>query len=339
MTTATVQRTMRAVVITRPGGPEVLEVRERDTPQPGPGQVLVRVHASALNRADLSQREGHYPAPPGAPADIPGLEFAGEVAALGSGTGDLWKEGDRVFGITGGGGHAEFLAIDAACVAPIPERLGWTDAGAVPEAFMTAHDALVTQAQVAPGERVLIHAVGSGVGLAATQVARAWHAVPLGTARTADKIDRARALGLEDGLAVSGDPEAIVPQVERWTDGKGVPVILDLVGGSYVGANIRAASPRGRIIFIGTVAGRTATIPVGMVLGKRLMLRGTVLRSRSLDEKRAVTAAFTRDIVPLLAAGTLRPTIDSVFDLADVARAHERLAGNATFGKVVIRVG
>ena len=329
---------MRAVVVTRPGGPEVLEIQERPTPVPQRGQLLVRVHASALNRADLLQREGHYPAPPGAPADIPGLEFAGEVAALGEGVAPTWHEGARVFGITAGGGHAEFLAIDAGSAAPAPEGLAWTDAGAMPEAFITAHDALVTQAQVASGERVLIHAVGSGVGLAATQVARAWRAIPYGTARTSDKIDRARAFGLEDGLAVTGDPDAIVPEVERWTEGKGVPIILDLVGGAYVAANIRAASPKGRIMIIGTVAGRTATIPVGMVLGKRLALRGTVLRSRSADEKREATAAFTRDIVPLLASRALQPTIDSVFDLSDVGQAHERLASNATFGKVVLRI-
>jgi putative PIG3 family NAD(P)H quinone oxidoreductase len=328
---------MRAVVVTRPGGPEVLELQERPTPKPGPGQLLVRVHSSALNRADLLQREGRYPAPPGAPADIPGLEFAGEVAALGNGV-DSWKIGSRVFGITAGGGHAEFLVVDAECAAPVPDQLSWTDAGALPEAFITAHDALVTQAQVASGERVLIHAVGSGVGLAATQVARAWKAIPYGTARTADKIERARTLGLEDGMVVAGDPEAIVAQVEQWTGGKGMSVVLDLVGGDYVGANIRAASLKGRIMIIGTVAGRTASIPVGMVLGKRLKLLGTMLRSRSVEEKREVTAAFTRDIVPLIASGALRPTTDSVFDLADIAKAHERLAGDATFGKVVLRI-
>jgi len=329
---------MRAVVITRPGGPEVLEVQERPTPKPERGQLLVRVRASALNRADLLQREGRYPAPPGAPADIPGLEFAGEVAALGDLVGAEWTVGARVFGITAGGGHAEFLVVDAGCAALVPERFSWTDAGAIPEAFITAHDALVTQAQVAGGERVLIHAVGSGVGLAATQVARAWKAIPFGTARTPDKIERARELGLQDGVVVTGDPEAIVARVEQWTDGKGVPVVLDLVGGDYVGANIRAASLKGRIMIIGTVAGRTASIPVGMVLGKRLKLQGTMLRSRSVEEKREVTSAFARDIIPLLASGALNPTIDSVFDLADVAKAHERLAGNATFGKVVLRV-
>jgi NADPH:quinone reductase len=329
---------MRAVIITRPGGPDVLEIQERPTPTPGRGQVLVRVRASALNRADLLQREGRYPAPPGAPPDIPGLEFAGEIAARGDDVSPEWSDGARVFGITAGGGHAEFLVVDAGCMARVPEHLPWPEAGAIPEAFMTAHDALVTQARVADGERVLIHAVGSGVGLAATQVVRAWRAIPFGTARTADKIERARAFGLEDGMTVTGDPGAIGPQVEKWTDGKGVPVILDLVGGDYVGANILAASLLGRIMIVGTVAGRTATIPVGMVLGKRLTLRGTILRSRTVEEKRAVTAAFSRDVVPLLASGTLRPTIDSTFDLADVAKAHERLASNATFGKVVLRV-
>ena len=328
---------MRAVVITKPGGPDVLQVLERATPVPSRGQLLVRIRASALNRADLLQREGHYPAPPGAPADIPGLEFAGEVAALGDGVAADWKVGTRVFGITAGGGHAEYLAIDAGCCAPVPERFSWPEAGAIPEAFLTAHDALVTQARVVSGERVLIHAVGSGVGLAAVQVARAWQAIPFGTARTADKIERAREFGLDHGMAVA-DPEEIVARLEQWTGGKGVPIVLDLVGGAYVSANIRAASPRGRIMCIGTVGGRTATIPVGMVLGKRLSILGTVLRSRTLDEKCAVTAAFARDIVPLLASGALRPTIDSVFDLDDVAAAHERLAGNATFGKVVLRV-
>ena len=331
---------MRAVVITRPGGPEVLELQERPTPKPGRGQLLVRVRTSALNRADLLQREGRYPAPPGAPADIPGLEFAGEIAALGDGVdgAGAWKIGARVFGITGGGGHAEFLVVDARCASPVPQQLSWADAGAIPEAFMTAHDALVTQAQVVREESVLIHAVGSGVGLAAVQVARAWKAIPYGTARTPDKIERARGLGLEDGVVVTGDPEAIVAQVEQWTGGKGVPIVLDLVGGDYVGANIRAASLKGRIMIIGTVAGRTASIPVGMVLGKRLKLLGTVLRSRSVEEKREVTTAFTRDVVPLIASGTLRPTIDSVYELADVAKAHERLASNATFGKVVLQV-
>ena len=329
---------MRAAIITRPGGPDVLEVQERPTPVPSDNEVLIRVHASALNRADLLQREGHYPAPPGAPADIPGLEFAGEVAALGKDvTG--WREGDRVFGVVGGGGNAEYLVADAQTVARVPSVLSWTDAAAIPEAFITAHDALVTQAGVRAGESVLIHAVGSGVGLASVQLARAWRATPYGTARTASKIEKAREFGLADGIVVGDDTMVIVPAVERWTTGKGIDVTLDLVAGAYVPAEIQAAAKRGRIMFIGTVAGRTATVPIGMILGKRLTLRGTVLRARSIDEKREVTAAFARDVVPLFESGVLGPTVDRVFPLVEIAAAHERLASNDTFGKVVIDHG
>jgi putative PIG3 family NAD(P)H quinone oxidoreductase len=328
---------MRAVVITRPGGPDVLELQERPTPIPRAGEILVRVRATAINRADLLQRQGFYPAPPGAPGDIPGLEYAGEIAAVGAGVAQ-WKEGDRVFGITGGGAYAEFVAVDGETAARVPDRLDWKEAGAVPEAFITAHDALVVQARVQRGECVLVHAVGSGVGLASIQVAVAWGATPFGSARTAAKVEQAKRYGLADGIVIENDVEALVPACERWTSGKGIDVTLDLVGGDYLGASIRASAPRARIMLIGTVAGRQSTIPTGMVLGKRLTLRGTVLRSRSLEEKRAATAAFAADVVPLLESGALTPTIDSVFDLGQAGEAHERVAGNATFGKVVLRV-
>jgi NADPH2:quinone reductase len=328
---------MRAVVITRPGGPEVLEIQERPTPIPRAGEILVRVRASAINRADLLQRQGLYPAPPGAPTDIPGLEYAGEVVAVSPGV-SRWKEGDRVFGITGGGAYAEFVAVDADTAARIPNHLDWKEAAAVPEAFITAHDALVSQARLRRDETVLIHAVGSGVGLAAVQIVRAWGAKAFGTARTAEKVEKAKAHGLVDGVVIENDVEALVPACERWTSGKGIDVTLDLVGGDYLGASIRASALRGRIMLVGTVAGRQSTIPTGMVLGKRLTLRGTVLRARSLEEKRAVTAAFALEIVPLFESGALAPTIDSVFELDQAGAAHERVAGNASFGKVVVRV-
>jgi len=328
---------MKAAVITRFGGPEVLEIEDRPTPIPKPNEILVRVCASALNRADVHQREGNYSAPPGAPADVPGLEFAGVVAGVGTDVFE-WREGDRVFGIVAGGGNAEFLVTDARCVARVPERLSWTDAAAIPEAFITAHDALVTQAQVRPDERVLIHAVGSGVGLAAVQLARAWGAIPFGTARTADKIVRAREFGLDDGVAVDADPETMLSELERWTEGKGVNVTLDLVGGGYVSPSIRASAPRGRIMLIGTVAGRAATISVGMVLGKRLTIRGTVLRARSVEEKRVVTSAFAREVVPLIASGQLRATVDRIYPLSEIRDAHEWLSSNQSFGKVVVTV-
>jgi NADPH2:quinone reductase len=328
---------MRAAIITRPGGPEVFEIRNVDRPEPRAGEVLVRVRASALNRADVLQREGRYPAPPGWPADIPGMEIAGEIVARGPDA-SLWKEGDRVFGIVGGGGNAEFIVTHERTLAAIPANLTWTAAAAVPEAFITAHDALVTQAEVRPSERVLIHAVGSGVGLAALQLARAVNAIPIGDARTADKIDRARSLGLEHGIVVGDDIGDIAKRALTWTYGAGVEVVLDLVGGSYLAASIAAAGLKARIILIGTMGGRDASLPLGVVLGKRLTLRGTVLRARSLEEKILATRAFAAQVVPLLAREVVRPVVDRVFPLDQIADAHRYLESNATFGKVVLEI-
>ncbi len=327
---------MRAAIITRPGGPEVFEVRDVARPEPGTGEVLVRIRASALNRADLLQREGRYPAPPGWPADIPGMEIAGEVGACGPAT-SLWKVGDRVFGIVGGGGNAQFIVTHERTLAAIPENLDWREAAAVPEAFITAHDALVTQAEVRPSERVLIHAVGSGVGLAAVQLARAAGALPLGDARTAAKIERARSLGLADGFVVD-DIGALAQRVTERTNGAGVEIVLDLVGGEYLAASIAAAAPEGRIILIGTMGGRDASLPLGVILGKRLTLRGTVLRARPLEEKIIATRAFAAQVVPLLASGAVRPVVDRVFPLDQIGDAHRYLESNATFGKVVIEI-
>ena len=328
---------MRGVVITRPGGPEVLEVRALECPEPGANEILVRVRATALNRADLLQRQGRYPAPPGAAADVPGLEFAGEVEALGDGA-RAWRVGDRVFGITGGGGHAQHVTIHEQAVARIPQSLSWEEAAAVPEAFITAHDSLVMQANVREAERVLVHAVGSGVGLASIQLARAWKATPFGTARTGEKIERAGEYGLEDGAVIGSDVEDVVRGAERWSAGKGMNVTLDLVGGPYLEASVRASALKARIMLIGTVAGRSATLPLGIVLSKRIMIRGTVLRSRSTEEKIAATRAFSDEVIPLLERGEVRPVIDSIFDLDEIRDAHERLEGNQTFGKVVLRV-
>jgi putative PIG3 family NAD(P)H quinone oxidoreductase len=328
---------MRAVVIARPGGPEVLELREVERPTPGVGEVLVRVRGTALNRADLMQREGRYPAPPGAPADIPGLEFAGEVAGLGPGARE-WREGDRIFGIVGGGSYAEYVTTHERALAPIPDSLGWDDAAAVPEAFITAHDALVSQAAVRASESVLVHAIGSGVGLAATQIARAVGAIPYGTSRTEDKIGRARELGLEDGVTVGRDLAPLAEAVARWTGGRGVEVVLDLVGGPYVAAGIEALAPRGRLILIGTVAGTQTPLDLRRILTRRLTIRGTVLRARPLEEKILATRAFAAEVVPLLARGIVRPVVDSTFDLDRIADAHRHLESNATFGKVVVRV-
>lgn len=328
---------MQAVLIPRPGGPEVLELSDVPRPEPEPEQVLVRVHATALNRADLLQREGRYPAPPGAAQEIPGMEFAGEVVAVGR-RAMLWPIGARVFGIVGSGAHAEYVVAHERAVAEVPAVLGWAEAAAVPEAFITAHDALVTQAAVRASERVLIHAIGSGVGLAAVQLARAFGALPYGTSRTSDKIDRARQYGLEDGVALGRDTGPLADAVTRWTDGRGIDVILDLVGGGYVQAGVGVLALRGRLILIGTVAGTQTPLDLRRVLTRRLTIRGTVLRARPLEEKILATQAFANQVVPLLAREVVVPVIDSEFGLSEIVAAHRHLESNTTFGKVVIGV-
>ena len=332
--------TMQAVWISTFGGPEGLEIRIVGKPTINDDQVLVRVRASSLNRADLLQRQGKYPPPPGFPVEIPGMEFAGEVAAAGSSV-RQWKPGQRVFGLIGGGAHAEYVVTYEHLLAEIPANLDWTEAAAVPEVFITAHDALWTQANLRPGETVLIPAVGSGVGLAAVQLARAMQAVPYGTSRTADKIERAKPLGLEDGLvvrenAVRDNFEELQAEAEKWTAGKGINVLLDLVGGPYVKAAQKLMAHKGRMILVGTVAGGSYELEARYVMSKRLNIRGTVLRSRSLNEKTAATRLFAAEVVPLLAHGVLRPNVDSVFPMAEISQAHQRLESNETFGKVVV---
>jgi NADPH2:quinone reductase len=330
-----VKNSMRAAVITKAGGPDVLEVREVPRPVPGDAEVLVRVRASALNRADMLQRRGNYPAPPDAPQDIPGLEIAGEVAARGPGSG-RWSVGDRVFGIVGGGGNAEYATTKEDELAAIPQSLSWEEAAAIPEAFITAHDALITQAAMRPGESVLIHAVGSGVGIAAVQLVRALGGRAFGTARTKDKIDRARALGLENGVVVGKEPGSFVEPVKRWTDNRGVDVVIDLVGGDYIAADISAAAMKGRIMLVGLLAGRSTNVDLGGILRSRLTIRGTVLRSRPAQEKVDATRAFARDVLPLLAGGKVKPLIERVFPLEHIRFAHELMESNETFGKIVI---
>jgi len=328
---------MIAAVISRFGPPDVLELRDVPTPVPGAREVLVRVHASALNRADVLQRIGRYPAPPGWPVDIPGIEFAGEVAATGSDV-TAWRTGDRVFGLAGGGAHAEYLAVHDATIARIPDALSWRDAAAIPEAFITAYDAIVSQGRLLAGERVLVHAVASGVGLAAVQVVRAWGGIPYGTSRTPDKLAAATAVGMEAGLALPDDPGPLAAAIAEWSARQGMALTIDLVGGPYLAASIAGAAPRGRVLLVGAVGGGSATVDVRQILGKRLTLIGTVMRARPLEERIAVASAFAVDVVPRVASGELRASIDSVYPLARIAEAHARLESNQTVGKVVVEL-
>ena len=328
---------MRAAVLTGVGGPDVLAVREAPRPSPAAGEVLVRVHTSALNRADLLQRAGRYPAPPGAPADIGGIEFDGEVASLGSDvTG--WAPGDRVFAICGGGAHAEFVAAPSSTLVRIPDGMPWDEAGAIPEAFVTAHDALRTQAGLVAGEVVVVHAVASGVGLAMTQLAHAFGARVFGTTRTAAKLALARDHGMDDGWVASGDFAELRERLTAFTGGRGAEVTIDLLGGPYVAASVEGAALKGRVVLVGAIAGSQATLDVRHVLSRRLTLKGTVLRSRSVAEKAAASRAFADEVVPLIAAGRVRANIDRTFDLAEIADAHRWVESNAGAGKVVIRV-
>ena len=329
---------MRAVKIVSEEGEGRLEVCEVGRPSARADRVRVRVRAAGLNRADLLQRRGRYPAPPGAPADIPGLEFAGDVEQVGEEARE-WKLGRRVFGITAGGAQAEYVVVPESHLAGIPDGLSFEEAACVPEVFITAHDALFTQGGLRTGERVLIHAVGSGVGTAAAQLARAAGAGAIyATARTPEKVERAREFGVDEGVVVGGDPRVFAEAVRAWTGGAGVNVVLDLVGASYLDANLDALAARGRMLLVGTLGGSTAPLDFRRVMGKRLRITGTVLRARSAEEKAAAVRRFAAQVVPLLARGRVRPVLDSAYDLEEVGAAYARLESNETFGKVVLRV-
>ena len=327
---------MRAIVITSHGGIEGIGLQEVDTPAtPTADRVRIRVHAAGLNRADILQREGKYPAPPGYPENIPGLEFAGEVEAVGDAVRD-WKIGDRVFGITAGGGQAEFVVVPESNLARIPAELNWNQAAAIPEVFITAHDALFTRAGLKMRERVLIHAAGSGVGTAAVQLAHAAGATVYGTSRTAAKLEQVRALGLDEGITVSDSPQQFVERIRELTGDSGVDVILDLVGGDYFPANLQALATRGRLICAATSAGRKAEIDLGLVLRKRATIIGTVLRARSIEEKAEATRGFAAHVLPLVTRGVVRPVIERVYPAADIRAAHQHLESNRTCGKIVL---
>jgi putative PIG3 family NAD(P)H quinone oxidoreductase len=312
-----------------------LRVEERPDPVPGDGEVLVRVHGAGLNRADLVQLAGLYAAPPGSPPDIPGLEFAGEVVAHGPGV-SAPAIGARVFGIAGGGGQAELLAVPAVQCAAVPDSLDLVSAGGVPEVFVTAHDAIVTQAQLQPGETLLVHAVGSGVGTAGLQLARTMGCTVVGTARTAEKLERCEALGLDHAVLASRTFDAAELAGAITAAAGPVDVVLELVGGGYVLTDLAVAGPRGRIVLVGMMAGTRVEMDLGAMMFRRLRIFGTTLRGRSVAEKAAATDAFTRDVVPLLASGAVAPVVARTFPLAEAREAYDLLAADAVFGTIVL---
>lgn len=323
---------MRVIRIREPGLPEVLEPAWVPRPEPGPGAVRVRVAASGVNRADLLQRLGRYPAPKGYPQDIPGMEFSGTVEARGPGVGDEWI-GRRVMGIIGGGGYAECVVVPTEQVVPVPPSLDPVAAGAVPEVFMTAYDAVFLQAGLEAGQTLLVHAAGSGVGTAAIQLARRAGATVVGTSRTPEKLDRARSLGLDH--AVAGE-DGWADRVLEVTGGRGVDVVLDLVGGPYLDGNVKALGRLGRLVVVGIPAGTKGALDLATLMRKRASVRGTMLRSRSLDEKAALARSFEADVLPGFEDGSLVPVIDRTFPAAQAAEAHRDMAGNRNFGKILL---
>jgi putative PIG3 family NAD(P)H quinone oxidoreductase len=327
---------MRAIVIREPGGPEVLTLRDVPTPDPGYGQVRIRVEYAGVNRADLLQRAGFYPAPPGVPADIPGLEYAGVIDAVGPGA-SRYAPGDRVYGLVAGGAYAEQIVVHEREVAPIPAGLSSEEAAAIPEAFITAYDAMVVQARLQPGERVLIHAAGSGVGTAAVQIARALGCFVVGTSRTADKLARAKELGLDEGLLTKGGSFAAA--VLDATKNAGVDVVLELVGGAYVAEDLKAMALRGRIVLVGLTAGIQCDLDLGMLLRKRVQITGTVLRARPLEEKIQAAQVLEKNLSPWVAKRTVRSVVDRVFALEEAGAAHAYVAADRSFGKVLLRIG
>jgi NADPH:quinone reductase len=325
---------MKAITITGVGGPEVLLLLEVPTPAPTGDQVRVRVRACGLNRADLLQCRGFYPAPAGAPADIPGLEFAGEVDALGPSVVGPLKICDRVMGIVAGGGLAEYVVLHERMAVPIPPSLDFVAAAAVPEAFITAHDALLVQGRLVAGEDVLVHAIGSGVGTAAVQLAHAMGCRVFGTSRTRDKLERARELGLDRGINTAIDDFAEV--VRGLTDGRGIDVIIDLIGASVLAGNQSVIANKGRVVLVGLLGGHSSTLDLNQMLRKRATLIGTTLRARPMEEKILSTRRFADQAVPWLARGLVRPVVDAAFPFDQVREALARLESNEVFGKIVL---
>ena len=328
---------MKAVVITKPGGPEVLQLQDVPEPVPGPEDLLVRVCATALNRADILQRMGGYPQPgPKPPLDIPGMEYAGEVLAAGARV-EGFSPGDRVMGLLVGGGYAEQIVTHFRLAMKVPANLSWEEAGATPEVYITAHDALL-QCGLVAGETVLIHAAGSGVGVAAAQIAKMLGAsLVIGTAGSAEKLAQAATLGLDVG--VNYREQDFAEEVLKATGGRGVDVILDVIGADYWDRNMKSLAQKGRMVLVGLMGGNSTNANIGVLLQKRASVRGTTLRGRPIEEKGLATRAFEKSVLPHIASGRIKVVVDRVYPLAEAVAAHEYMGANQNFGKVVLRVG
>ena len=325
---------MKAIIRTGDGKADVLQLGEIVAPEPTATQLLVDVKATALNRADLIQRSGGYPPPPGE-SEILGLEIAGTVSAMGDAVTGFAK-GDRVFGLVGGGGYAEQTVIDYRMAIPIPNQWTFEHAAAIPEVFFTANENIFTLGELSAGQTILIHAGGSGVGSAGIQMAHHAGARVFVTAGTPEKIEKCKELGAVDGINYKTDD--FVTEIEKLTEGEGVDTVLDFIGAPYLERNLAILKTKGCLLQVGLIGGAATEINLGTVMRKRLRIIGSVMRPQSLDEKIAITQRFVRRWLPALKAATLRPVIDKVFPLAEARHAHEYMEANRNFGKILLRV-
>ena len=325
---------MTAIAIRAPGGPDMLVPERRPVPQPGAGEVLVKVAAAGVNRPDVVQRQGHYPPPKGA-TDIPGLEIAGEVVALGQGV-TRWKLGDRVMALVVGGGYAEYCPAHESHCLPVPAGLSLTEAAAIPETFFTVWHNTFERGRLKAGETLLVHGGSSGIGTTAIQLAKAFGARIITTAGSAEKCEACRKLGAD--VCVNYKNEDFVAATKDATGGKGADVILDMVGGDYIERNFEAAAVDGRIVQIAFLGNPKATVDFRRLMVKRLTHAGSTLRARSVPDKGAIARAVEEHVLPLIAAGKVKPLIDSTFPLTQAAAAHARMEASTHIGKIVLLV-
>jgi NADPH2:quinone reductase len=323
---------MTAIGISKPGAPDVLAPEQRPVPQPGEGEVLVKVAAAGVNRPDVLQRMGHYPPPKGV-TDIPGLELAGEIVALGSGV-KRWKVGDKVTALVAGGGYAEYCVVPEPQALPVPAGFSMTEAAAMPETFFTVWHNVFERGALKSGESILIHGGSSGIGTVAIMLAKAFGARVFATAGSAEKCDACKKLGAD--VAINYKTEDFVAVVKAATDNAGVNVILDMVGGDYVDRNYQCAAVDGRIVQIAFLNSPKATVDFRPMLQKRLTHTGSGLRPRSVADKGKMARAMEDKVWPLLNAGKVRPVIDSTFPLAEAAKAHARMESSQHIGKIVL---
>jgi putative PIG3 family NAD(P)H quinone oxidoreductase len=323
---------LRAVVVAAPGGPEQLHVEEWPDPVAREAEIVVRVAGAGLNRADLLQRQGNYPPPPGA-SEILGLEASGVVSSVGPGVTSP-AEGERVMLLVEGGAYAELVAVRAAQAVHVPANIDLIDAGGIPEVFITAHDALFTRGRLHDGETVLIHGGGGGVGTAAIQLARQHGCRVLVTAGSPAKLERCLELGANAGINYR--TEDFVARTRELTDGRGADVVLDIMGASYLGKNLDVAATDGRIVVIGMQGGNHAEIDLGVMMRRRISLISTALRARPAAQKAAIVAAFAADVVPALADGRIRAVVDRVLPLEQASEAHRLMEAGDVVGKIVL---